>query len=105
DGHVLVARAGASVAVYAIHERVADVPEARVLVLVLDLEIAERSAAARAPVDQPLPSIDQPIVEELLERRAHRGLRRLVEREDFSRPVRRSAQPAVLLADDRAVLP
>ncbi len=46
---------------------VADRDQLAVVVLVLDLDVGERGQAARAPVDDALGAVDQPVVVELLE--------------------------------------
>ena len=55
-----------------IEQRIADVPEVTVRLLVLHLEVGERRLAARAPVDDPLAAVDQAFVIEVRECRRGR---------------------------------
>ena len=57
----------------AVLESVAYVPELRLLVLVLDFDIGERGAAARAPVYHALPPVNQAFLPEGAESFEHRG--------------------------------
>ena len=81
---------------------VADVPERGLDVAILDLEVGEGGLADGVPVDHPLAAEDQAILVEVHEGLANRALARLVERERLAVPVRRCAEPAVLLGDPRA---
>ena len=88
------------------HDRVVavavpDRDELALVVGVLDLDVRQRGQAARAPVDDPLGAVDQPVVEEPLEDRQHGPGQALVHREPLAGPVDRVAQ-APHLAEDRA---
>ena len=85
-------------------DRVGDGPEGARRVAMDDLEIGERGLAARAPGDEPLAAVDEPLVIEALEDVAHRARRTGVHGEDEARPVARGAQDLHLLADAAAVL-
>ena len=52
-------------------ERIAQVPQVAVDVLVLDLDVGQRGRAARAPVDDAVAAVDQPGVEPVDEDLAH----------------------------------
>ena len=80
---------------------VLDVDELGVALLALDLEVGEHGLAARAPVDDVVVAIDQPLVVEAHEHLAHRARQPLVHREALARPVAGGAEP-LQLADDRA---
>ena len=54
-------------------DRVGDGPQGARFVPVDDLEIGERGLAARAPGDEPLAAVDEPLVVEALEDVAHRA--------------------------------
>jgi hypothetical protein len=83
---------------------VADGPQ-RAGLFVLDvLEVADRGAAARTPVDQRLAAIGQAGVPKPLECHPHRPRAYLVHGEAQPRPVQARPQPAVLLADEVARL-
>jgi hypothetical protein len=75
------------------------VPELALDVLVLDLDVGERGAAAAAPVDEPAPAVDQPFLVEPDEDLAHRARQALVHREALARPVARRTE-ALQLRDD-----
>jgi len=83
---------------------VADVPEVRILLLVLDLGVRERRHAGRAPVDDARAAVDEPLFVEPDERLAHGAAQALVHREPLARPVAGDAELAKLLDDLPAVL-
>ena len=99
--HDIVGKGHATLA----HHGVADEVEARLLLVVVDLEVAERRLAARAPVDHSQPAVDETVVVEVDEGRAHGPDDARIEREDVPAPVRACAEAAVLLVDAAAVLP
>ena len=73
--------------------------------VVVDLEIGERGAARRAPVDEPARPVDQPLFVQPHERLDDgRGVRR-VHREDVPVPVQRAAELLELLQDPVAGAP
>jgi hypothetical protein len=80
------------------------VPDLTLRLLVLDLEIGERREAARAPVDEPLGAIDQPLVIETHEGFAHRHREPLVHGEARAIPIEGRAHDLELLVDAVAVL-
>ena len=86
-----------------VDQRVADVPEEGAHVLVVDLEVAEGALAAGAPVDQAVAAVDQALVVQVDEDRAHRQRRAGVHREALARPVGGDAEALVLREDARAV--
>ncbi|GBD19213.1 hypothetical protein HRbin27_01717 [bacterium HR27] len=71
--------------------------------LVIDLEIGKRRHAARAPVDEPLAAVDQPLVVESLEGRANRPRGPRIHGEAETCPVARGTEDPELLADPAAV--
>src|SRR5918994_6828173 len=85
-------------------DRVGDGPEGARCIAMNDLEIGERSLAARAPGDEPLAAVDEPLVVETLEDVAHRPRGTGVHGEDEACPVARGAQNHHLLADAAAIL-
>ena len=84
-----------------VEERVADVPEVAFLLAMHHLQVGEGGLAARAPVDDPLASIDQPLLIEVVEGGADGLGRAFVHGEAFAAPVGRGAQPPVLVEDAR----
>src|SRR5947207_1554032 len=79
-----------------INQRVTDMPEEGLLLLVVDLQVAEGALATGTPVDQAVAPIDQAVVVELDEDRPD-GLRRAgVHRECLTGPVGGDAQALVL---------
>ncbi len=84
-------------AVLAALDRVGEVPERRLLLAVDHLEIRQRRHAPRAPGDDPLPPVDQPLVVEVLEDVPNRAGRPRIHREVKARPVAGSAQDPKLL--------
>jgi hypothetical protein len=68
-------------------ERVADVVELPRLVVRLRLLVGQRRHAARAPVDDAVPLVDEPLLEEPHERLAHRARQLRRERVPRARPV------------------
>ncbi len=88
-----------------IGQRVGEAPQlALVVLLVVDLEVGERSVAPRAPVDELLLPVDEPLLVQAHEDLAHRPGEPLVHGEALALPVEGGAQRLVLLADPRAVL-
>ena len=85
-------------------EVVADVVEGGVFVAVLDLQVGEGGGATRAPVDDALAAVDEPLAVEVDEGGAHGQAGALVQRESTSRPVAGGAEPLDLLVDTVAVL-
>jgi hypothetical protein len=70
----------------------------------LDLEVAERGATSRAPVDEALRAIDQPLFIEANEGLAHRLGQPFVHGEALALPIARRAHDLELLDDAIAVL-
>ena len=83
---------------------VAHVVELRGRLDVVDLEVAQRGLAARAPVDHPQAAVDEPVFVEVDEGRADGLHDRGVEGEDVARPVSAGAELAMLIGDAAAVL-
>ena len=83
---------------------VADRDELAVVVGVVDLDVGQRGEAARAPVDDPLGPVDQPVVVQPLEDRLDGPGQPLVHREPLAGPVHAVAEPAHLGQDPAAVL-
>ncbi len=85
-----------------VERAVADGHQFTGILRVLDLDVGQRGVTPRAPVDDPLRAVDQPVVEELLEDRLHRGGQALVEGESLPVPVDGIAQPLHLPEDGSA---
>ena len=102
--HGLWARRGHNHLACARHQRVADVPEFSVALVVLYLQIRERRSAAGAPVDDVIPAIDQPRIVEPAEHFPHRVRQARIQREALPLPVARSAQRLELPDDGPARL-
>ncbi len=68
-------------------KRVADVDELAHLVVVLDLDVGDRSVAPRTPVDDPLAPVDEPLLVEGYEDLTDRLRQTVVEREPLPGPV------------------
>ncbi len=83
---------------------VADGDQLAVVVGVVDLDVAQRGEAARAPVDDPLGAVDQIVVVQPLEDRPDRGRESLVHGEAFASPVDAVAEAPHLAEDLAAVL-
>ncbi len=81
------------------HHRVADVPEVPFLLLVFHLDVGQSGVATGAPVDQAVVAIDQAVLVQLDEHRAHRRGEAFVHGEALPLPVTGGAQ-AFQLADD-----
>src|SRR5690606_29150422 len=64
-----------------------DVDELALVLGVGDLDVGQRGEAARAPVDDPLRAVDEPVVEEALEDRLHRPGEARVHGEPLAGPV------------------
>ena len=84
-----------------IKDRVFDLPDVALLLLVDHFEIADGGLAARAPVDHVTSAIDQAFAIQAQERFEDGTVKRRVEGEFFARPIAGSAQ-ANHLAFDRA---
>ena len=100
--HGFRARGGDHQAFAAIAGRVADRPQAAVLLLAVDLEIGHRRHQHRIPVDQATTAIEQAVAIPGDEHAAHGSGQPLVHGEAFTRPVDRGADPTHLVADRRA---
>ena len=87
----------------AIH-RIGDVPQMALRVFVLDFEIRQHGLAARAPVDDVVGAIDEPLFVQAHERFAHRARQARIHREPLARPVAAIAGALHLLDDAAAVL-
>ena len=87
----------------AVGERVADVREGVVFVLVLDLEVGESGPVARAPVDDPVRPIDPAALVEVDEPAHDGAVVALVHREPRAPVVERGAELAELAHDRAAV--
>ena len=83
---------------------VADGDELAVVVGVVDLDVGQGGEAARAPVDDPLGAVDQPVVVEPLEDRLDGPGQPLVHGEPLAGPVHGVAEAAHLGQDPAAVL-
>ena len=88
-----------------VDERVADVPELALFLLVLDLDVGERGEHLRVPGDDAVAAVDLAVAVQVGEGLAHRFARRAVEGEDEPIPVAGSAHPPRLRFDPRAVAP
>ena len=91
-------------ALQAPHDRIAHVPEVAVVGLMLHLVVGERRAAARAPVDDVVALVDEPLVVELGEDLGDGAGAALVEGKAFASPVGRVAKHALLVDERAAVL-
>src|SRR6266851_904657 len=69
----------------------------------LDFEIGERRFASRAPVDQPVVAIDQPLAIEHHEDLGHRARKPLVEGKTLAAPITGCAELAQLMENLAAV--
>ncbi len=85
-------------------ERILDVVEGAVDLLVLHLEVGDRRLTSRAPVDEVGAAVDQLLVVEADEHLADRVGQPLVEGEPEPRPVARAAERLQLIDDLGAVL-
>ncbi len=81
---------------------VADGGELALVIAVVDLDVAQRGQAARAPVDDPLGPVDQAVVVKLLEDRLHGAGQARVHGEALAGPVDAVAQAAHLAQDPAA---
>ena len=88
----------------AVRERITDVPERTVAFLIFDLGVGDRRQAVRAPVDDALAAIDQPLVIEIDKHLAHSLVTALVHREALALPVAGRAHLLELLNDAAAEL-
>ena len=82
----------------AVGQRIADLPDLALLLLVLDFEVGHRRAERRVPVDEALAAIDEAVVVQADERLEHRGGQALVHREALARPVAGRAEAPHLVA-------
>ena len=85
--HRLRTRCGQLNIARTIRKRIAQVPERAFLFLKLDLRIGNRGLAVRAPVDDALAAVDQPLVVQLLEHVVDSLVAALVHREAQAVPV------------------
>ena len=76
---------------------VANVIQVALQLLVYHLQVGQRCGAARAPVDDPLPLVDQPFSIEVHKRVADGPARARVQREALPAPIAGHPQPPVLL--------
>ena len=102
--HRLRAHGGDHDLAVAVRERVGDVEERVGDLAVLDLEVGDRRARPRVPVDQVVVAVDQALVVEVDEDLHDRAHVALVEREALVVVVHRGAQALELLDDRAAVL-
>src|SRR5207237_1106368 len=82
----------------AVRERVGELVELALGLLVIHLEVGERRTVARAPVDEPLRAVEKPLLVKAVERLAHRARGLLVHGEPLAVPVEGSAERTVLNA-------
>src|SRR3546814_9422840 len=80
----------------AVLQRIADMPEMPLHFLRLHLQVRNRGAELRVPVDEALVAIEQALVVKLDEHLDEGGGNALVHREALVRPVARRAQAAAL---------
>jgi hypothetical protein len=85
-------------------DRIADVPEARLDRLVINLVVADAGLQVDVPVDQPFAAVDQAVFEEFEERLAHGAGAHFVQREARAVPVAGAAEAFELFEDAVAVL-
>ncbi len=88
----------------AVLKGIANVPEVSRTVFVHDFQIRYCRAAARAPVDDILPAIDQAFLVEPYEHFQHGASVGRVQREAVTRPVHGGAEPLHLAADGATIL-
>ena len=88
-----------------VDERIADVPELALFLLVLDLDVGERGQHLRIPGDDAVTAVDLAVAVQVGEGLAHSLARRLVEREDEPVPIAGSAHLSRLPLDPLAVVP
>ena len=82
-----------------IRQRIADMPELTVALFVEHFNVRQRRLAARAPIDQPLGPVKQPILPKPDERFTHGVGKALVHREAFTLPIARDTQSFQLMQD------
>jgi hypothetical protein len=70
-----------------VEQRISDVPEIPFNLSMVNFEIGKSRFAARTPVDQPVITLDQPLVVKLHEDFGHRSREALVERKTLAAPV------------------
>ena len=87
-----------------VRQRVADVGERVVDVLVRELEVGERGQVERAPVDDPVGAVDPALLPQVDEEAHHRADVGVVHREALAAVVERGADPPELEHDLAAVL-
>ena len=78
-------------------DRVAEVPEVAVDLLLLDLEVGDRGVEARVPVHQALVAVNQIFVVKPHEHTQNGFVQAVIHREALTAPVRRSAEAADLV--------
>jgi hypothetical protein len=83
----------------AVRQRIADVPDVAVHLLLLRLLVGEGGEAAGTPVDDVVPAVDQALLVQPDEDLAHRAREILVQREVRPRPVGRAADGLELVED------
>ena len=88
----------------ALGERVTDIPEMTRLLVILDLEVGDCGPAARAPVDDVVPLVNQAVVIKPDKNLPNGTGEPLVHRKAFARPVAGAAQAFQLVNDYPPVL-
>src|SRR5262249_48774145 len=83
-------------------ERVADLPQRSLFLVVVDFEIRYCGAELRIPVDEPLAAIDEAVLEELDESLEHGAGEAFVHREALARPAAGQSEPPHLVGDRRS---
>src|SRR5688572_10892162 len=71
--------------------------------VVLDLQIGERSSTTGTPVDQSFPAIDQPLFIQADKDLSNCSRQPFVKRKPFPGPIARGADTAYLFKDDSAI--
>ena len=89
---------------FAIDRAVADRHQLAGVLGVIDLDVGQRGATTRAPVDDPLGAVDQAVVVHPLEDGLHGGGQAVVQGEPLAAPVDGIAEPLHLAEDRAAVL-
>src|SRR3546814_11709791 len=84
---------------HAIGERIFEMPEAALNLVLFDLEGADRGLELRVPVHEALVAIDQSLLVQIDEHLDHHAGEVRVHGELFARPVHRAAAPAELAGD------
>ena len=86
-------------------DRIIDVPEKAVLLLILHFNIRDCGEAMRAPVDNALAAVNQPLLKETHEYLAHGAAAPLVKREPLALPIAGGTKLFKLIEDMAAVFP